>query len=229
MKPTNKKYTFQDLVDIVTRLRAPGGCPWDREQTHASIKKNLVEEAYELAEAIDSGVAEKMADESGDLLLQVVFNAVIAKDNGEYEIDDVSDAICRKLIHRHPHVFGSVSVSGSEEVLANWDAIKRNDRAQQSIAAEMKGISAYLPALLRAEKIQKKAEKAGFQIAEKAELMHCAEGADDTEKLANLLFDTVKLCRARGLEPELLLADKLQRFIDEFDLYEKQKEAKLCD
>ena len=153
MKPTNEKYTFQDLVDIVTRLRAPGGCPWDREQTHASIKKNLVEEAYELAEAIDSGVAEKMADESGDLLLQVVFHAVIAKDNGEYEIDDVSDAICRKLIHRHPHVFGSVSVSGSEEVLANWDAIKRNDRAQQSIAAEMKGISAYLPALLRAEKI----------------------------------------------------------------------------
>ena len=112
-KDTKDKYSFDDLVEIVSLLRAPGGCPWDREQTHQSIKKNLIEEGYELIEAIDGGNPEKIADESGDLLLQVVFHAIIGKDSGEYEINDVTDAICRKLIHRHPHVFGEVEVADS--------------------------------------------------------------------------------------------------------------------
>ena len=132
-KDTKDKYSFDDLVEIVSLLRAPGGCPWDREQTHQSIKKNLIEEGYELIEAIDGGNPEKIADESGDLLLQVVFHAIIGKDSGEYEINDVTDAICRKLIHRHPHVFGEVEVADSGEVLKNWDAIKRADREQSSI------------------------------------------------------------------------------------------------
>ena len=161
-KDKTEKYNFDDLVEIVSLLRAPGGCPWDREQTHESIKRNLVEESYELIEAIDGGKPEKIADESGDLLLQVVFHAVIGSDNGEYDVSDVTDAICRKLIHRHPHVFGDVSVSGSGEVLKNWDAIKRDDRNQKSIAEELRGVSKYLPQLMRAEKIQKKAEKAGY-------------------------------------------------------------------
>ena len=121
-KNENEKYNFDDLVRVVELLRAPGGCPWDREQTHESIKRNLIEEGYELIEAIDGGKPAKIADESGDLMLQVVFHAVIGKEADEYDIDDVTDAICRKLIHRHPHVFGDVSVSGSGEVLKNWDA-----------------------------------------------------------------------------------------------------------
>ena len=137
-KDTKDKYSFDDLVEIVSLLRAPGGCPWDREQTHQSIKKNLIEEGYELIEAIDGGNPEKIADESGDLLLQVVFHAIIGKDSGEYEINDVTDAICRKLIHRHPHVFGEVEVADSGEVLKNWDAIKRADREQSSIAEELR-------------------------------------------------------------------------------------------
>ena len=127
-KDTKDKYSFDDLVEIVSLLRAPGGCPWDREQTHQSIKKNLIEEGYELIEAIDGGNPEKIADESGDLLLQVVFHAIIGKDSGEYEINDVTDAICRKLIHRHPHVFGTTAVSDSEEVLVNWAEIKKQEK-----------------------------------------------------------------------------------------------------
>ncbi len=218
----DEKYIFSDLMDIVTTLRAPGGCPWDREQTHESIKKNLVEEAYELIEAIDSKNPEKIADESGDLLLQIVFHAVIAKGDGEYDIDDVSDAICRKLIHRHPHVFGDVKVTDSEDVLSKWDAIKRKDRDQQSIAAEMRGVSQYLPSLMRAEKVQKKAEKAGYKLSENVKLLDIADGNNDEERLGNLLFDVVKMCRERDIEPELLLSQKLTRFINEFEEFEKE-------
>ena len=131
----DEKYTFEDLCEILKILRAPGGCPWDREQTHQSIKHNVVEEAYELVEAIDGGDGKKIADESGDMLLQVVFHAEIGAGSGEYDISDVTDAVCRKLIHRHPHVFGDVEAKDSEEVLKNWDAIKRSDRGQKTITA----------------------------------------------------------------------------------------------
>ena len=151
------KYTFDELVDIIAALRAPGGCPWDREQTHKSIRKSVIEEAYEMVEAIDGGKPEKIADESGDVLLQVVLHAQIAKDSGEYDINDVTDAISRKMIHRHPHVFGEVNVKTSDEVRDRWDAIKRADRKQSSISDELRGVSAYIPSLMRAQKICKKA------------------------------------------------------------------------
>lgn len=226
LKPETERYTYDDLVEIVAMLRAPGGCPWDREQTHESIKRNLVEEAYELVEAIDGKNPAKIADESGDLLLQVVFHAIIAKDGGEYEIDDVSDAICRKLIHRHPHVFGEVAVSGSDEVLRNWDAIKRADRKQRRITDELLGVSSYLPALMRCEKIQKKAEKNGFSLPNNEELIQLTDSVDKTteeEKLGQLLFDTVKLCRSRGVDPELALSSKIKIFISEFEQFEEKK------
>ncbi len=136
-----KKYTFADLVGIMKKLRAPDGCPWDREQTHESIKKHVVEEAYELVEVIDKKDEKKIADESGDLLLQVVFHAAIAEDAGEYCIDDVTDAICRKMMHRHPHLFEGGTP-------ADWDEIKRQDRAQETVAEEIDGISTYLPSLM---------------------------------------------------------------------------------
>ncbi len=222
-KNENEKYNFDDLVRVVELLRAPGGCPWDREQTHESIKRNLIEEGYELIEAIDDGKPAKIADESGDLMLQVVFHAVIGKEAGEYDIDDVTDAICRKLIHRHPHVFGDVSVSGSGEVLKNWDAIKRGDRHQQSIADELRGVSEYLPALMRAEKIQKKAEKAGYspEIGETAGDDFGAAGIG-AAGFGAALFELVRRARKAGADPELALREYTNKFIDEFEKFERK-------
>lgn len=224
-KDTKDKYTFDDLVEIVSLLRAPGGCPWDREQTHQSIKKNLIEEGYELIEAIDGGNPEKIADESGDLLLQVVFHAIIGRDSGEYEINDVTDAICRKLIHRHPHVFGEVEVADSGEVLKNWDAIKRADREQSSIAEELRGVSKYLPALMRAEKIQKKAEKAGYKFENEINLSVISDDVAEADNAperdcGQLLFAAVNFCRRAGVDPELALASYTESFTDEFEKFE---------
>lgn len=221
-KDKSQKYNFNDLVRIVELLRAPGGCPWDREQTHDSIKRNLIEEGYELIEAIDGGNPEKIADESGDLLLQIVFHAVIARESGEYEIDDVTDAICRKLIHRHPHVFGDVEVSGSGEVLKNWDAIKRADRGQTKIADELRGVSKYLPALMRAEKIQKKAEKNGYRNPDFAEDTYMAGEHSETD-CGRILFAAVRMCRENGVDPELALAAFIENFIKDFEEFEDSK------
>lgn len=221
-KDKAEKYNFDDLVEIVEILRAPGGCPWDREQTHESIKRNLIEEGFELIEAIDGGKPEKIADESGDLLLQVVFHAVIGKDNNEYEINDVTDAICRKLIHRHPHVFGDVEVSDSGEVLKNWDAIKRADRGQNMIADELRGVSKYLPSLMRAEKIQKKAQKAGYNFDLLGDVSVSADTAD-SEDWGKILFAVVNSCRSASVDPELALASYTEKFIKDFEEFEKQK------
>ena len=221
IKDKSEKYAYEDLVALVERLRAPGGCPWDRDQTHESIKKNLVEEAYELVEAIDGGDPEKIADESGDMLLQVVFHAVIAKDNGEYDIDDVSDAICRKLVHRHPHVYGDVEADTAGEVLKNWDAIKRADRDQDTVAAELRGVSKFLPALMRCEKIQKKAAKAGYDFGD-AEITLDTSAANEKD-CGRLLFEAVRLGRESGVDPELALAAYTEKFIDEFEAFENGK------
>ena len=121
-------YSFQDLIDIIARLRGEGGCPWDAEQTHQSLKKNMIDEAYEATEAIDSGSGPKMADELGDLLLQIVFHAQIGKEENEFTIDDVTTAVCEKMIRRHPHVFADTEVSDSDEVIVNWDNIKKEEK-----------------------------------------------------------------------------------------------------
>lgn len=213
----DKKYTFEDLVEIIEKLRSPGGCPWDREQTHESIRNSMIEEAYELVEAIDKGVPEKIADESGDVLLQVVLHAQIGKDNGEYDINDVTDMISRKMIHRHPHVFGDVSVSGSDEVLTNWDAIKREDREQTSIADELRGVSAYIPTLMRAKKIAKKAKKAGYDHKGQE---FSAVTEDDFGKL---LFDMAVAAGERGIDPEVALSGYINKFIEDFERFEKGK------
>ena len=217
MKPTNEKYTFGELVDIIAALRAPGGCPWDREQTHESIRKSVIEEAYELVEAIDGKNPSKIADESGDVLLQVVLHAQIAKDNGEYDINDVTDAISRKMIHRHPHVFGDTSVKDSEDVLNKWDAIKRADRSQSSITDELRGVSAYIPTLMRAQKIRKKANKAGFN--------HTAPevSAETEEEFGRLLFDIAAAAGERGIDPEVALSGYINKFISDFEEFEKRE------
>lgn len=229
-----EKYTFEDLKEIVARLRGENGCPWDMEQTHQSIKESLIEEGYELIEAIDSGDNAKIADESGDVLLQVVFHAQIGAENNEYTMEDVTDCICRKLIHRHPHVFGDISVENSDEVLKNWDAIKRNDREQKSITDELKGVSDYLPSLMKAKKIQSKAEKAGYMFPDikttafslGSILMEMTEINDKeiAEKyIGKILFNMVVAARELGIDPEVALSSRIHEFINEFEKFENDK------
>ena len=155
--PQKEKYTAEDLVSIVEILRAPGGCPWDREQTHASIRKNLLEETYEAVEAIDAQDTELLKEELGDVLLQVVFHAQLEREQGSFDFDDVCDGVVRKMIVRHPHVFGDVTVNGTRDVLRNWDAIKKATKHQTSQTEVLRSVASSLPALMRAQKVRHKA------------------------------------------------------------------------
>ncbi len=228
------QYTFSDLVDIIARLRGEGGCPWDAEQTHESLKKNLIEEAYETLEAIDSGNGAKMADELGDLLLQIVFHAQIGKEENEFTMDDVTTCVCEKMIRRHPHVFADVSVKNSDEVLVNWEAIKKQENGQRTTAESMRSVSGYLPALMRAAKVQGKAAKVGFDW-EKAEdalekvKEETAEVAaalkDETnikEEIGDLLFAAVNTARLAGVDAEEALSAATEKFIRRFTFVEDE-------
>ena len=155
------EYKFEDLLNIMEILRGKNGCPWDREQTHSSIRNSLVEETYEAVEAIDLNNREMLCEELGDVLLQVVFHAQIAKENGEFDINAVADGICKKLIVRHPHVFGDTSVNNSDDVIKNWDAIKYQTKKYDSLREQLDGVSKALPSLIRAQKLQKRADNAG--------------------------------------------------------------------
>lgn len=223
-----ERYDFFDLVEIVRLLRSPGGCPWDREQTHESIRRNILEEAYEAAEAIDTGNAELLCEELGDVLMQVVFHARMEEEAGGFSMDSVTDGICRKLISRHPHVFGDLSVSGSEEVLVNWDQLKRKEKGQATTTSAMDSVARSLPALWRAEKIQSKAAKLGFDWPdvqgaldkleeEVRELKSAAAGAGDPEEeLGDLLFSAVNTSRFLGVDPEAALGSACDKFISRF-------------
>lgn len=225
-----KKYTINDLIDIVERLRGEGGCPWDMEQTHQSIKHSIIEEGYELIETLDEENWEKVADESGDLLLQIVFHAQIGKENGEYDMSDVYKAVCEKMIHRHPHVFGDVKVKDSEEVLENWSRIKRDDRGQKTIAQDMAGVSSSLPSLMRAEKIQGKAEKGGYVFSEPIQAAETVSGLmgvmlknndpEIAEKyVGKMLFEIVTVAKKMGVDAETALEKHIRTFIQEFSKY----------
>ncbi len=226
-----KNYKFDDLLEIVKKLRGEGGCPWDMEQTHQSIKQSIIEEGYELIETLDNEDWENVADESGDLLLQVVFHAQIGKEKGEYNIDDVINAVCRKLIHRHPHVFGDVKVRDSNEVLANWNQIKRDDRGQKTVAQDMEEVSKYLPSLMRAQKIQSKAEKGGYVFSEPvfaaesiANLLNVMLGNTEPEiaekYIGKVLFETVSVAKKMGIDAETALNRQIETFIQEYSKYE---------
>ena len=212
-----KSYDCNDLVEIVRILRAPGGCPWDAEQTHQSIRRGFLEEAYEVAEAIDEGSADHLKEELGDVLLQVIFHAEIAREDGQFDLNDVADGICKKLIHRHPHVFGNVTVHSTGEVLSNWEELKRREKGQASNADAVDAVARTLPALWRAEKVQKKAAKCGFDwddisgaadklCEETDELRRALKGdGDPAEELGDLLFATVNLSRHLGVKAEVAL------------------------
>ena len=167
-------YTVEDLIQIIHLLRSDHGCPWDREQTHESIRRNFLEEAYEAVEAIDERDPEHLKEELGDVLTQVIFHAAIEEEDGRFCLDDVADGTCKKLIGRHPHVFGTKEVTGSDDVLRNWDEIKRQEKGQKTHTSAMDSVARSLPALWRAEKIQNKAKKVGFDWPEYGN-GHCNE------------------------------------------------------
>ncbi len=227
-----KKYTIEDLIEIVEKLRGEGGCPWDMEQTHQSIKHSIIEEGYELIETLDNEDWEKTADESGDLLLQIVFHAQIGKEKGEYDMSDVYKAVCEKMIHRHPHVFGDVKVKDSAEVLENWSQIKREDRGQTTIAQDMAAVSSSLPSLMRAQKIQGKAEKGGYVFSEPvvagetiSNIMGVIQGLSDSETaekyVGKMLFEVVSVAKKMGVDAETALNKHIEGFIQEYSKYER--------
>ena len=226
-------YSLQDLIEILRILRAPGGCPWDRAQTHLSDRRNFLEEAYEAAEAFDRDDPALMCEELGDMLMQVLFNIHIEEDAGRFTTDDVTDHICKKLIFRHPHVFGTAAADTSEEVLVNWEALKRQEKGQQTTADAMDAVARSLPALWRADKLQSKAAKAGFEFAdvsgaldkldeETAELRQAVrDGTNVEEELGDVLFAAVKVGRFCGCDPEDAVNGTCEKFIRRFRAVEE--------
>ena len=227
-------YTVQDLVDIMRLLREPGGCPWDAQQTHESIKKNLIEETYEVIEAINKGDKALLCGELGDLLMQVVFHAQMEKEIGEFDFDTVCDGVCKKLIERHPHVFGEVSVSGVDDVLTNWDDIKRKSKGQKTTTQSMLSVPRELPALMRATKLQKKAADVGFDWSdvsgaldkleeEIGELRAAIDNNDKenmTEELGDILFSAVNVSRFIKSDAEEALTAASDKFLARFTTVE---------
>jgi MazG family protein len=216
-----------DLVRIQARLRAFDGCPWDREQTHESLARHLLEETHELLQAIDRGGSDAIRDELGDLLLQVTFHAQIAAEDGRWDIDDVADGLVKKLIHRHPHVFGDVEVTGADEVLANWEKLKAEESG--GVAPIEDDIPASLPALARAAKIQRRAAGWGFEwrtadlafakLREEVDELQAA--ADDParadEEMGDVLLAAVAVARRLGLDAESALRRATAKFADRYE------------
>ncbi len=230
-----EKYNFDDLVEILRILRAPGGCPWDREQTHESIRRNFIEETYEVIEAIDTADKELLCEELGDVMLQVVFHAQISQDAGGFDINQVCDGICKKLIVRHPHVFADVKADTSEKVLDNWDKIKMQTKSQTTYADTLRSVSPALPSLIRAEKVQHKAAKCGFdwdsvdgalsKVSEETEELREAIGQQDADRisdeLGDLLFSVVNVSRFVDVDAEKSLGDSCEKFIERFSKVEQ--------
>lgn len=225
---SKNSYGIKDLENIVRLLRAPGGCPWDREQTHASIRRNFLEEAYEAVEAIDEEDPDHLKEELGDVLLQVFLHACMEEEAGRFSLDDVADGICKKLIYRHPHVFGDTAVSGTDEVLSNWEALKRTEKHQETYTDTLKAVARSLPSLWRAEKVQKKAKKAGFdwdnvqgaldKLSEEVEELKAAvaQGSNIEEELGDLLFAAVNVSRFVKVDTEDALNAATDKFIRRF-------------
>jgi len=219
-----------DLVRVMARLRAPDGCPWDREQTHASLARHLLEEAHEALDAIDAGDRDALRDELGDVLLQVVFHAQMAADDGAWDVDDVAEGIVRKLIRRHPHVFGDVDVSGADEVLVNWERIKADEKGDRAPGDLEDDIPATLPALARAAKVQRRAAGWGFAFRteeaaiaalsdEVAELEAAARTERAEQEIGEVLFAAVAVARRLGVDAESALRRTTRGFAERYERF----------
>ena len=222
------QYGYEDLLEIIRLLRSEDGCPWDKAQTHQSIRRGLLEEAYEAAEAIDNDDPMLLKEELGDVLMQVVFHADIESDAGRFTIDDVCDGVVKKLLFRHPHVFGSQREDSPESVPVSWDKLKRQEKGQKTVADSMDSVARSLPGLWRAEKLQSKAASAGFEWPdvqgaldkleeEVAELRRAVEeGGDVPEELGDVLFAAVKVGRFCACDPEDAVNGTCEKFIRRF-------------
>ena len=219
------RFDIHDLMEIVAILRSEEGCPWDREQTHESIRNDLIEETYEVIEAIDTSNASLMREELGDLLFQIIFHARIAEEQNNFVLSDIITEISQKMIHRHPHVFGSVTVSGTGEVLSNWENIKTEEKQRISKKDKLQAIPPMLPSLMRAQKVAKKSGK--FEDVTKDELIAQMEkelaslrregSSDDTStSLGRLLMTASALAYKKGVPAEECLFEEVNRFIDAF-------------
>lgn len=221
---------FDKFVEILKTLRSDHGCPWDREQTHKSLRQNLIEEAYEVIESIDNDDNANLREELGDVLLQIVMHSVIAEEEKAFTIEDVIDEVSEKMIRRHPHVFGDVEADTSEEVLKNWDAIKKQEKQEKTIGESMQRIPKALPANIRAEKVQKKAAKVGFDFSNYKEALEkvyeelreleeakITENTNDIEEeFGDLLFALVNLSRFLQINAENSLTNATNKFINRF-------------
>ena len=231
---SKSEYGFEDLVKVMEVLRSEEGCPWDREQTHESIRNDFIEETYEVIEAIDTSDPVLLREELGDVMLQVVFHARIEEENGGFNANDVCNDICKKLIHRHPHVFGDVKVGNSSEVLDVWNDIKNEEKQRITMTSKLRAIPPMLPALMRAEKVGKKAKCFDFVDAESVreklneELREVDEAVANgnaeciEEEIGDLLLTVTSLCRKLHVHPEEALKKATDKFIDRFEMLENE-------
>lgn len=224
-EPKERYYT-EDLLEIVHLLRQPDGCPWDREQTHASIRNNFLEEVYEAVDAIDRQDSENLREELGDVLLQIALHAEMEKEKGSFDFSDVVHDVCRKLVERHPHVFGTVHAENEEQALDSWEAVKRRTKQQSTYTQTLESVPMAFPALMRAQKVQKRAAKAGFdwpeisgaleKIGEEARELAWADEHHAAEELGDLLFSVVNVSRFLKIDSEQALQAATDKFIRRF-------------
>jgi len=234
------KKDIYDLIEIIEALREENGCPWDREQTHESIKKAIIEESYEVMDAIDKDDEEGIVEELGDVLLQVVFHSVLGKEEGRYDLGDIIEGICNKMIYRHPHVFGKDKVENTEEVLVNWDELKKKEKNLETTTDELKAVAMALPALIRAKKVQGKARKVGFdwdrvedvalkveeELKEVLDVYKSENRAMITEEVGDLLFACVNISRFLDVDPEEALNIATDKFIRRVSYIEEKARGK---
>lgn len=231
------KYNVNDLVRIMEILRAPDGCMWDQAQDHHSIRQNFIEETYEVCEAIDDNDTDHLKEELGDVLLQVVFHTQMEKEKGVFDLNDVADGVCKKLIFRHPHIFGDVKVGSTDEILSNWDDLKRKEKKQETDTSTLESVSKSLPSLIRAQKLQKKAAKVGFDWPdvsgaldkveeELAEVRAAINGNGDIEEeIGDLIFAVTNVSRFVKVDSERAAEKTCNKFVRRFADMEKQAAA----
>ena len=241
------RYGWEDLVEIIRLLRAPGGCPWDAEQTHLSIRRDFLEETYEVLDALDRDDARDMCEELGDVLMQVLFHAQIEREQGRFDVNDVIDGIAQKMVFRHPHVFANGRADTSDEVLVNWEILKRQEKGQRSTADAIEAVPHTLPSLWRAEKLQKKTAKAGFtyqntldalakleeEVRELRQALESGKAVDAPhgvkEEVGDVLFMACNIARMEGVEGEEALHCACDKFARRFRSVEQQAEKPLAE
>lgn len=228
------RYDINDLISLIALLRAPGGCPWDREQTHRSIKKNFIEETYEVIEAINKNSTDGLREELGDVLMQILLHTQMESEAGNFDFNDVCDELCKKLIVRHPHVFGDVKASNTSEALSSWDAVKQSIKGIKKQSEAMDSIPVELPALMRAQKVQSKAAKVGFdwenqngafeKLSEEIDELKNAVSLNNQdnikEELGDVLFSCVNISRFLDVDSEEALKASTDKFVSRFKIVE---------